>query len=589
MKKIISYMGKTFRDCFCAYPLFVGVLFLVESVSIVLTIFNPLLLAHILELATKEGVGAEGFVGAIILYGGCIVLPASVLSVINRTFTEVAMIRGEKYFGRKMFDFSKNIKLEELENPAVLDRFQKADTAVEQGGMQFQVLYGVIKIAGAIAGCIGTMAVVGRYSPWLAASGALGMLPALLSKMYFERLMTGLRRRQSRITRQCGYFWGLFSQREAVREMRVMGFEEFMKDKWRGLNTKRVGELRAVHLDTSRKQVIGIISQNIFSALNIGLAFYLMVRGRISVGEFAACISAFSLYQGCMSWLIVTVFDVVRKYHIVEDYYDYFTIPTEDNGTRAYRPFQDKISAENVHFWYSGSDRETLQGINLEIKRGEHVVIVGENGSGKTTLSKLLTGAYLPGGGSVSFDGQSTADLERGSLYGHISVVPQDFVRYQFTLRENVGISDIRRMEDSRSMESLIAKVSGEEFLREKGGLDAQLGREFGGVELSGGEWQKVAIARGLWKESDIIVLDEPTSALDPLMEYEILSQFVEMTKGKTSVIISHRVGICRTADKIIVMKDGRVQECGRHEELLCAGGEYARLWEAQAKWYREA
>ena len=129
-------------------------------------------------------------------------------------------------------------------------------------------------------------------------------------------------------------------------------------------------------------------------------------------------------------------------------------------------------------------------------------------------------------------------------------------------------------------------KVAGDGFLSKAGGLDVQLGREFGGTELSGGEWQKVAIARGLWKESDFIILDETTSALDPLVEYDILSQFIEMIKEKTSVIISHRVGICRTADKIIVMKDGRVQECGRHEELLHAGGEYARLWEAQAKWY---
>ena len=162
----------------------------------------------------------------------------------------------------------------------------------------------------------------------------------------------------------------------------------------------------------------------------------------------------------------------------------------------------------------------------------------------------------------------------------------QDFVHYQFTLRENIGISNLRRMEDTGAMEALLEKVAGDGLLSRVGGLDVQLGREFGGTELSGGEWQKIAIARGLWKESDIIILDEPTSALDPLVEYDILSQFIEMISDKTSVIISHRVGICRTADKIIVMKEGRVQECGRHEELLRAGGEYARLWEAQAKWY---
>ena len=141
-------------------------------------------------------------------------------------------------------------------------------------------------------------------------------------------------------------------------------------------------------------------------------------------------------------------------------------------------------------------------------------------------------------------------------------------------------------MEDTVAMERLVRNVAGEEFLDKTGGLDVQLGREFGGLELSGGEWQKIAIARGLWKESDIIILDEPTSALDPLVEYDILTKFVDMIQDKTSVIISHRVGICRTADKIIVMQNGRAVECGGHEELLAAGGEYSRIWSEQAKWY---
>ena len=139
---------------------------------------------------------------------------------------------------------------------------------------------------------------------------------------------------------------------------------------------------------------------------------------------------------------------------------------------------------------------------------------------------------------------------------------------------------------DRMTMEELVSRVAGKDFLQKIGGLDVQIGREFGGEELSGGEWQKIAVARGLWKDSDIIILDEPTRALDPLVEYDILSKFVEMIQDKTSVIISHRVGICRSADKIIVMKDGKMAECGRHEELLEKQGEYARIWREQAKWY---
>jgi len=294
---------------------------------------------------------------------------------------------------------------------------------------------------------------------------------------------------------------------------------------------------------------------------------------------------AFSNYHVNIQMLMWNIVNGVHIYHVVEDYYDYFTIPTETDGNTEYKSFKDRIAVDNIHFRYNGSTRDALSGFSCEIKKGEHVVIVGENGSGKTTFSKLLTGAYLPTEGSVTYDNQSTEELSRKSLYDHISVVSQDFVHYNFTLGENIGISDLKR-KDNKAMEKLLAEVAGDEFLGKVGGLDTQLGREFGGKELSGGEWQKVAIARGLWKESDIIILDEPTSALDPLVEYDILSKFVEMIKDKTSVIISHRVGICRTADKIIVMTNGRMVECGRHEELLKNGGEYSHIWNEQAKWY---
>ena len=214
------------------------------------------------------------------------------------------------------------------------------------------------------------------------------------------------------------------------------------------------------------------------------------------------------------------------------------------------------------------------------------MVIVGVNGSGKTTLSKVLAGAYLACSGSVYYDDQDVKELRREGLYKDISLVPQNFVHYNFSLRENICISDLRHREDDKRLKQVIADVGLEELAQGIGGPDALLGREFGGCELSGGEWQKVAIARGLFKDSGLIILDEPTSALDPLVEYDILTRFLELIQGKTSVIISHRVGICRAADKVVVMKDGRVVECGTHESLKNAGGEYSRIWTEQAKWY---
>jgi len=459
--------------------------------------------------------------------------------------------------------------------------------SVTVGGVaQFKFMDGLMRLAMRIALCVGVAMVVGRYSPILIFAGLMELIPDITTKIYFEKKVAVFNRSQRIVDRRCGYFLRLFTRKESVKEMRVMGFDKYMEDKWTEENAHKLKRLRVINMDICRKQVLGIFSINACYALNIGVAFYLMIGGLISLGAFAACFSAFSTWHSNLMMVVAELADVAKKYYVNEEYYDYFSVPTEKNGLVMYQPFRDRIVAEQVYFWYDGSESPAISGLNCEIKKGEHVVIVGENGSGKTTFSKLLTGAYLPSKGRINYDGQKTEDLNRNSLYDHISVVSQDFVRYHFTLRENVGIGNLNRMEDTKAMEALLCQIAGKELIDKTGGLDVQLGREFGGKELSGGEWQKVAIARGLWKDSDMIILDEPTSALDPLTEYDILSKFLEMIRGRTSVIISHRVGICRTADKIIVMKGGRMLECGRHQELLQAGGEYAKIWQEQAKWY---
>ncbi len=630
MRKTIRYLKYIFTDCYKAFPEFFVVNYVVDSLGVLSAVAAPMLLARILELAGGErSDGGKALVGAIMLYGFSLAC-TPIGDVIFRTASKKARVLGERYFGGKRIAFAEKIRLEELENPETLDKFQRANAGENVQIDFFEQVNLTLKSA---VTSIGMVAVVGRYSPVLILTGLVTLLPAVLTKVYYEKRMTAFRRGQSSILRRCDYLRSLFSDREVVKEMRVMGFEGHVTDKWKRANAEKVEGFRRINRDVRKKQVWGIIVSNCCYAFNIGMAFYLMVEGRVSPGAFAACLSAFTSYDSSLQIFTAMLFKAVATYHVVEDYYDYFAIPTEEDGSREYRPFQDAVSAEDVHFRYSGSDRDALKGLTCRIQKGEHVVIVGENGSGKTTFAKILTGAYLPSAGYVAYDGQKTEELRRRSLYEHISVVLQDFVHYQFTLRENIGISCLRRMEegtaieeragagekaraeekagggkkaraeekasvggkamaekkagtDRMTMEELVSRVAGKDFLQKIGGLDVQIGREFGGEELSGGEWQKIAIARGLWKDSDIIILDEPTSALDPLVEYDILSKFVEMIQDKTSVIISHRVGICRSADKIIVMKDGKMAECGRHEELLEKQGEYARIWREQAKWY---
>lgn len=579
MRKAFRYVGYIFADCYRAFPLLFGWIILLDAAGVAASVLEPLLLADILE---RAGAGAEGLGRAILLYAACLIC-SPVINSLFRTCFRRAEVKGERYFGSKLVAFSGKIRLETLENPETLDKFHRASAGE---GSQLNFFQQTLLTAGNLITCIGMIAVVGRYSPILVFTGLMSLIPGVLTKLYFEKRLTGMRREMSAVERRCGYLRGLFSDKEAVKEMRVMGFGEYLTGKWGEANAARVKKFREVNLDIRRKQVFGILTMNLFFALNIGVSFWLMASGRVTVGAFVACMSAFFRFDGCNQVAIAMLFNAMHTYHVTEEYYDYFTIPTETDGQQDYRPFEERITASDVAFRYEGSSGDALSGMSCEIKKGEHVVIVGENGSGKTTFSKLLTGVYQPCRGRIAYDGQSTGDLRRRSLYDHISVVSQDFVRYNFTLRENVSLSGQSEPGEAAAMEELLGRVAGKGFVEKLGGIDVQLGRAFGGEELSGGEWQKVAIARGLWKKSDIIILDEPTSALDPLVEYDILTKFLEMIQDKTSVIISHRVGICRTADKIIVMKEGRMAECGRHEELLQAGGEYARIWREQAKWY---
>jgi ABC-type bacteriocin/lantibiotic exporter with double-glycine peptidase domain len=267
-----------------------------------------------------------------------------------------------------------------------------------------------------------------------------------------------------------------------------------------------------------------------------------------------------------------------------EKFFEFNALPEEET-VKAETPGKTAkdIDIKNVSFSYSHAEKQILKDISVNIPAGKKYALVGENGSGKTTLSKVLLGLYPPESGNVRYNGTVICDFSKESFFSSVSAVSQDFVCYNLTLRENIAVSDLSKLNEDDDIITAAANAG----ITGNIGLDETMGREFGGRELSGGQWQKLAIARGLFKNSELIVLDEPTSALDPLIETEILTKFVEAAKNKTAVIISHRVGLCKLADMIIVMKDGRVAETGTHGQLLAVGGEYAGLYNAQAKWYK--
>ena len=223
----------------------------------------------------------------------------------------------------------------------------------------------------------------------------------------------------------------------------------------------------------------------------------------------------------------------------------------------------------------------------MNIKKGETVAVVGENGSGKTTLVRLLTGLYLPSEGDILYGKANTKTASVHSLFKNISAVFQKYQRYQMTLRENIAISDMAGIASDAALDGICVQAGVEKTTNSfYNGYDTMLSREFDGVDLSGGQWQRVAIARSFFRSHQLIVLDEPTAAIDPIEETKIYNRFAEISKDKTAIIVTHRLGSVKLADRILVMKQGKLVEHGTHTELMEAGGEYARLYKSQEQWY---
>lgn len=312
-----------------------------------------------------------------------------------------------------------------------------------------------------------------------------------------------------------------------------------------------------------------------------------LLKGHITVAMFAAVFASMSnIYAMCddTAGHFLAPFDGMAT---VKNFLSllYADIPEREEKNIS---FTEGITFDNVSFSYIGSEKKALDQVTLDIKGGETIAIVGINGSGKTTLSRLLLGLYVPNEGIVRIGGVDTREVKRSSVTRGMSAVFQKFQKYKMTLAENIQIGD-SELQDNKYIINTSIKQADINLEEDKfpDGLDTMLSRDFGGIELSGGQWQRVAIARGLYRIRDVIVLDEPTAAIDPIEETRLYEKFAEVSKGKTSVLITHRIGSARIADRIVVMNEGKIAEIGNHEELISKNGLYKEMFDAQIKWYQ--
>ena len=478
------------------------------------------------------------------------------------------------------------LSLIQYEDVEINNRLKRAQDCIEHGRFSdlslsvFNILAEVLKVGS-------TLFILARFSPLLALVSLLSVVPYFVVRLIRGKEFYELKKYQAAGERRRNYLYDLFGDKRVVKELRIFGIESYIEEKLYQTRDAMNQEL----WDFKKRDICSFLLCEILCkcgyVLSIIIAILLLLNHRLDFGMLAASLVAFTSFQLAAKYFLISLGRIPECAAFVRDYYDFIDIDEDVHGTEKFEPNFDKINVKNVCFAYPNTDHLTISDISFDIKKNESIAIVGNNGSGKTTLVKLLTDLYKVQEGEILYGTQNIKDLETKEFYQNVSIVSQDFVKYEMTLQENIGISDWKQMGNTDKIQELLKQMDLPE-ISEVDTLNTLLGSEFDGRDLSIGQWQKLAIARGMFKESSIIVLDEPTAALDPIMETTILKMFLQIAKEKTAIIVSHRIGICREVDKIIVMKKGKVVEIGNHDELLAKKGEYYQLYKMQQKWYVE-
>jgi ATP-binding cassette subfamily B protein len=431
-----------------------------------------------------------------------------------------------------------------------------------------------------------------HFSPWAVAVLILAGLPAFLAEAKFSGAAFRLFLWRSPETRMQLYLETVLAREDHAKEVKLFGLGPLFLERYRNIFRKLYREDRnlTIHRDTWGF-FLGLIATATLYGAYAWIALS-AIATRITLGQMTMYLMLFRQGQSAVSAILSAVGGMYEDNLYLSTLYEYLETPVDNNKGAAVRGPQpdDGIRFENVSFQYPGAEQFTLVDINLHIKPGESLALVGENGSGKTTLIKLLTRLYSPTSGRILLDGQDLREWDEIALRDRIGVIFQDFTRYQLMLGENIGAGDVRHFEDEARWREAGEKGMAAPIVETlPDGYRTPLGKWFNdGRELSGGQWQKIALSRAFMRSrADILVLDEPTSAMDASAESLIFEHFRTLTRGRIAILISHRFSTVRMADQIVVIENGRIVERGSHEQLMQLNGHYSHLFSLQAKGYR--
>ena len=477
--------------------------------------------------------------------------------------------------------------------------YEKLENANREAGMRpIQVITKTFTAASTLIELISYIAVMAT-SPGLGLAAFIIMavsLPSAIISFIYRKRNFNYKRRRSKDRREMNYYSDVLVNKDIVKEVRIFGLTDFFADKFKKVFGEYFKGLRTLILSESLWQIaLGIVSV-IVNLFFCGIVALRVLSGEIMLGDYTLYTGAIMSIATCIATLISTSAGVYEGTLFIDNLMYFMNkspgiVPTVTPGAKVNRNAPHTIEFKNVSFHYPGSERCVLQNINITFSPGQTTVLVGLNGAGKTTLIKLLTRLYDPTDGVILLDGRDIREYDLESLYGMFGIIFQDFGRYAVTVGENISFGDLSLTPSHDSLMVAARQSNADGFIEKlPQGIDTPLTRQFErtGSELSGGQWQKLAIARAFYSRSDILVLDEPTASLDPLAEQEIFNEFDRLRSGKMSIFVSHRLSSATTAGQIIVLEGGRVVEKGTHKELMEQKGKYYNLFSVQAKRYVE-